>query len=38
MNTVILKDGKTDKMMNSHEMRGKNEKFFKTALIITLIV
>ena len=27
LNTVILKEGKTNKKMNSHEMRGKNEKF-----------
>ena len=28
LNTVILKEGKTNKKMNSHEMRGKNEKFW----------
>ena len=38
VNTVILKEGRMDKMMNSHEMWGKNEKFLKTALKITLIV
>ena len=38
VNTVILKEGRMDKMMNSHEMWGKNEKFLKTALKITFIV
>ena len=37
VNTVILKEGKTDKKMNSHEMRGKNEKFLKPVLKNTLI-
>ena len=36
--TVILEEGGTDKTMNSHEMQGKNAKFLKTALKITLIV
>ena len=34
--TAILAEGGTNKTMNSHEMRGKNEKFLKTALKITL--
>ena len=38
VNTVILKEGKTDKKMNSHEMRGKNEKFLKLVLKKTFIV
>ena len=38
VNTVILKEGKTDKKMNSHKMRGKNEKFLKHVLKKTLIV
>ena len=32
MNMVILKEGKIDKKMNSHEMQGKNEKFLKPVL------
>ena len=32
MNTVILKEGKIDKKMNSQEMQGKNEKFLKPVL------
>ena len=36
VNTVILKEGKTDKKMNSHEMGGKNEKFLKPFLKNTL--
>ena len=32
MNTVILKEGKIDKKMNSHKMQGKNEKFLKPVL------
>jgi len=35
---MIFEEGQTDKTMNSHEMRGKNEKFLKTVLKITLIV
>ena len=35
---VILEKRGTDKIMNSHKMRGKNEKFLKTALKITFIV
>ena len=38
MNTVILKEGKIDKKMNSHEMQGKNEKFLKPVLKKTLVV
>ena len=38
VNMVILKEGKIDKKMNSHEMRGKNEKFLKSVLKKTLIV
>ena len=38
MNTMILKKGKIDKKMNSHEMRGKNEKFLKPVLKKTLIM
>ena len=38
MKTVNLEEGGMDKMMNSHEMRGKNEIFLKTALKITLIM
>ena len=38
MRTVSLEEGGTDKTMNSHNMRGKNEKFLKIALKITLIV
>ena len=38
VNTVIMKEGKVDKRMNSHEMRGKNEKFLKLFLKKTLIV
>ena len=38
VNTVILKEGKTDKKMNTHEIRGKNEKFLKPLLKKTLIV
>ena len=29
VNTVILKEGKTDKKMNSHEKRGKKEIFLE---------
>ena len=36
VNTMILKEGKTDKKMNSHEMGGKNEKFLKPFLKNTL--
>ena len=35
---VILEKRGTDKIMNSHKMRGKNEKFLKTTLKITFIV
>ena len=38
VNTVILKKGKTDKKMKTHEIRGKNEKFLKPVLKKTLIV
>ena len=38
VNTLILKEGRTDKTMNSHVMRGKIEKFLKTTLTIILIV
>ena len=38
LNTVILKEGKVDKKMNSHEMQGKNEKFLKPILKKTLTV
>ena len=38
VNTVILKEGKMDKKMKSHKMRGKNEKFLKVDLKKTLIV
>ena len=34
MKMVIFEEGGTDKTMNSHEMRGKNEKFLKTVLKI----
>ena len=37
VNMVILKEGKTNKKMNSHEMRGKKEKFLKIVLKKTLI-
>ena len=33
---VILAEGGTNKTINSHEMRGKNEKILKIALKITL--
>ena len=33
VNTVILKEGKTDKKMNTHKIRGKNEKFLKTLIV-----
>ena len=32
VNTVILKGGKMDKKMNSHEMQGKIEKFLNLVL------
>ena len=38
MNIVSLEEGEMDKAMNSHNMRGKNEKFLKTVLKIALIV
>jgi len=38
VNTMILKEGRTDKTMNSHEMWGKTEIFLKTALKISLIM
>ena len=38
MEMVGLEKGGTDKTMNSHNMQGKNEKFLKTALKITLIM
>ena len=36
INTVSLEGRGMDKTMNSHNKRGKNEKFLKTALKITL--
>ena len=38
VNMVILKEGKADKKMNSHEMWGKNEKFLKPVLKKTFIM
>ena len=36
MNTMSLERKGMDKTMNSHNKRGKNEKFLKTTLKITL--
>ena len=38
VNTMVLKEGKADKRMNSLEMRGKNENFLKLVLKKALIV
>ena len=38
VNTVILKEGKMDKKMNSHEKQGKKENFLKPVQKKTLIM
>ena len=38
VNMVILKEGKADKKMNSHEMQGKKEKILKSILKKTFIM